>query len=70
MNHLVMKARFEEVKRRELAAVRSTSPLPRRVSQSSPTAPANIPIPSPEDEPAGHCCAEDEWEHREHKQML
>ena len=36
MDHLVMKARFEEAKRRELAAVRTTSPLPRRVSQSSP----------------------------------
>ena len=41
MDHLVMKARFEEAKRRELAAVRITTPLPRRVSQSSPTAPAN-----------------------------
>ena len=36
MDHLVMKVCFEKVKRREPAAVKITSSLPRMVSQSSP----------------------------------
>ena len=36
-----MKARFEEAKRRELAAVRTTCSIPKKVSQRTPIAPAN-----------------------------
>ena len=41
MDKLVMKARFEEAKRKELTAVRTVSSLPRKINHSSPATTTN-----------------------------